>query len=397
MAGSLADPNLEFGRRGDEPISLLYVTTVSSTAGHFLAPYARHFRALGWRVDAAANGALQDPMVIRAFDRAHELPLSRSPFDLRGLARAGGAIRSVIAPGYDIVHVHTPIASFITRFALRRLESDARPGVAYTAHGFHFHRGGHTLTNALFLAAERLAGRWTDRLVVINDEDHEAARRHRIGPPSHLVRMPGIGLDTERYSRASVAPDAFLQARLGIGLDAEAPLFVAVGDMNRNKRPADVTEALALMRHADASLVFIGDGPERDRVEALARLRGVRQRVRITGFVDDVLPLVGSATALVMPSRREGLARSIMEALALEVPVVASTARGNRELVDTDGFIVPTGDPAALARSMDWLIDHPAERRAMGRRGRSRMVERYDLRNLIRLHEELYRDMLGGG
>ncbi len=397
VAGLVTD--LKRGSRGSTSprIRLLYVTTVSPTVRHFLSPYAAHFRALGWRVDAAANGTMGDAVLLEAFDRVHELPLSRSPFDLNGLTRGIGAITRVLGSGYDIVHVHTPIASFITRLTVRMLPPDVRPMVAYTAHGFHFHRGGHPVTNAVFLTAERLAGRWTDRLVVINDEDYEAARHHRIVSPQHLVRMPGIGINTDLYARSSVEPDAFNRARQEVGVGTETPLFVAVGEMNRNKRPSDAVGALALMRHADAHLVFVGDGPERARVETLAELNGVRHRVWLPGFVEDVLPLVGSATALIMPSKREGLARSIMEALALEVPVIASTARGNRELVDADGFVVPTGDLHALAMNMDWLIDHPADRRAMGRRGRSRMVERYDLRNLTRLHEELYRGMLEGG
>ncbi len=85
-----------------------------------------------------------------------------------------------------------------------------------------------------------------------------------------------------------------------------------------------------------------------------------------------------------------------MEALALGVPVVASTARGNRELIGADrGFIFVTGDVGGIAKALDWLVEHPDKARDMGRRGRERMVERYDLRNLIRLHEDLYADVLG--
>ncbi len=83
-----------------------------------------------------------------------------------------------------------------------------------------------------------------------------------------------------------------------------------------------------------------------------------------------------------------------MDALALEVPVVASAARGNAELVGDSGVVVDIGDVAGLADGMDWMIDHPEERRAMGRRGRARMIERYDLGRLIALHEALYGEML---
>ena len=374
--------------------SLLYVATVSWTVLSFLLPYAAHFRALGWRVDAAASGASSNAALRDAFDHVYELPLSRSILDVDGFVRGERAISKVLASGPDIVHVHTPIASFITRFAAARIPAGRRPMLAYTAHGFHFHRDGNPVTNAPFLAAERLAGRWTDRLIVINDEDYEAAQRHRIVAPGHLVRMPGIGIDTDVFSRSSIRPDAFASARRELGTGPDTPLFVVVGELNRNKRTDDAIEALALMRHTEARLVLVGPGRQA-RLEELVIRRGLRDRVRFTGLVNDVRPVVGSATALVLPSKREGLARSIMEALALEVPVIASTARGNRELVGDDGgLIVPTGDVRRFAAAMDSLVDHPAERLEMGRCGRLRMVEQYDLRNLLRLHEEMYGGML---
>ena len=122
---------------------------------------------------------------------------------------------------------------------------------------------------------------------------------------------------------------------------------------------------------------------------------GVGNRVRFTGEVADVRPLVATSVALVQPSGREGLSRSIMEALALEVPVIASDARGNRELVGSDaGFVVATGDITAFAASMDWILDNPAPAREMAAAGRSRAEVRYDLHALIRRHEALYRQVL---
>jgi glycosyltransferase EpsD len=234
-------------------------------------------------------------------------------------------------------------------------------------------------------------------LVVINDEDYAAARRNRLVAPGGLVRMPGIGIDTGLYSRSEIDSQDFACARHDLGVGPDTPLFVTVGELSRNKRNSDVIEALALTRHKEAVLVLAGEGPERDRLHSLVGERGLRDRVCFAGSVADVRPVVGTATALVLASDREGLARAIMEALALEVPVIASTARGNRELVDPDcGFVYPTGDAQALAARMDWLIDHPVERLDMGRRGRQRMVERYDIGKLIRLHCEMYAGMLAG-
>jgi glycosyltransferase involved in cell wall biosynthesis len=326
-----------------------------------------------------------------------ELPFSRSIRDVTGMARSVGTLHALFgsddAP--DIVHVHTPIAGFVARLAAATVPRERRPAVIYTAHGFHFHSAGHPITNTLFLGIEKIAGRWTDRLVVINDEDERAARANRLVTRSRLVRMRGIGLDIGGYSRASLPPGASADAREQLHLGPEAPFFVSVGELNRNKRQVDAIAALAAMRHTEAGLVLVGGGGEHDNLERLASDLGVGHRVRFTGEVGDVRPLVAASVALVQPSRREGLSRSIMEALALEVPVIASDARGNGELVGSDaGFIVATGDITGFASRMDWIIDNPAQAREMAAAGRSRAERRYDLQALIRRHEDLYREVL---
>ena len=374
---------------------LLIVATVANTIAAFLLPYAAHFRSLGWRVDAAASGAPQDQRVVGAFDHAYDLPLSRSLRDVRGLWNASRAVHQILATDPDIVHVHTPIASFVTRYMNARRPPGRRSAAVYTAHGFHFHATGGLLPNAAFLMAERIAGRWTDRLIVINDEDEEAAARHRIVPGRRLVRMPGIGLDTATYSPAAVSARAASSARARLGIPAAAPLFVVVAELTARKRQQDAIAALGLLARTDAHLVLAGEGAKRPELEAQVRSAGLAERVHFLGVVVDVRPLVRAAAAVILPSGREGLARSVMEALSLEIPVIGSTARGNRELVGDDrGRIFETGDVHGLADAMTWLIDHPAAGVEMGRRGRARMVERYDIQVLVQMHEELYRGLL---
>lgn len=382
-------------RDGTDPPRLLLVSTVAVTIRHFLRPYADHFRSLGWRVDAAANGMADDEPGGHPFDSVFELPLSRSLHDLGGLVRGWRAVaRAIRTARPDIVHVHTPIASFLVRLAARLMPESERPSVVYTAHGFHFHAAGGRLPNAIFLLAERLAGRWTDRLIVINDEDEQAARRHRIVAQGRLVRMPGIGLDTTAYAPVSVDPAGAGRSSHDLGLPDGDVYFVVIGEFSPNKRQADAIEALAIMERRDAGLVLVGSGPLRPQLEALSRDRGVADRVRFTGLISDVPAVLGGATALVATSAREGLSRSVMEALALEVPVIASTARGNRELVGDSGRVFATGDVDTLARWMDWFLGHREEARELGRAGRRRMVAQYDLAPLIRRHERLYDELL---
>ena len=324
-----------------------------------------------------------------------EIPLSRSIRDVRTLGVGFAAISRLVGSGYDIVHVHTPIAGFLTRAAIHRLPVATRPAAVYTAHGFHFHANGHSATNALFLTAERMAGRWTDRLVVINEEDAAAAAKHHIVPPRRLVHMPGIGVDTARFSRAALDSGASEATRVGLGISTETPVFVAVGELNRNKRPMDILGALARMRDRTAHLIFLGVGPEDVRIAAAAQELGLGDRVHLVGMVDDVRPYLASSTALILASKREGLPRSIMEALSMEVPVITSSSRGSPQLVGGDaGLVVPIGDLGAIAHAMDRFVDAPDDARLMGERGRFRMVNEYSFDRLVAHHEGMYRNLL---
>jgi glycosyltransferase involved in cell wall biosynthesis len=394
-APALADASSSIPPALPSSARLLVVATVAITVEAFLVPYARHFRSLGWRVDVAANGADSSEILHDAFDNVYEIPLSRSLMDVSRLAKGQSAVSAVVADRPDLVHVHTPIAGFMTRLAARRMAAPDRPAVVYTAHGFHFHKGGSPLTNAVFVGVEKLAGRWTDRLVVINDEDEAAALRHKIVPRRHLVRMPGIGVDTGHFLRSRVPAEEVEHVRERLAIGADVPLFVSVAELSRRKRPQDPISALAAMRHAEAHLVMVGVGPEGDAMKSLAERLGVADRVHFYGFENDVRPVLCAATGLILASSREGLARSVMEGLSLEVPVIASTARGNAEMVGDDaGIIYEIGDVPALSAAMDRLLDEPEAARAMGTHGRARMVERYDLQPLIRMHEALYADLL---
>jgi glycosyltransferase involved in cell wall biosynthesis len=383
---------------GSEPpgTTLLQVSSVPVTLRNFMLPYARHFRSLGWRVDAAAAGAPENAELTAAFDGVHDVSFSRSVRDVRRLLRGDRDIERVVrevAP--DIIHVHTPIAAFITRLAVRRMPAAERPIVVYTAHGFHFYEGGHLLANLAFRTAEQVAGRWTDRLIVMNDDDEDGALKHRLVPRQRLVRMRGIGVDTGYDAPRASTPAEDSETMGGLGLPAGARFFAVVAELRPRKRNADIIRALAAAEHRDANVVFAGEGPLQADLEALADQLGVRDRVRFLGFVDDVRPILRLAVASILASVREGLPRSIMESLAVGTPVIGTAAKGVAELLEPDsGIVVPKVDVPAITRAMDWILDHPEEARAMGERGQHRMRGPYELRALIAEHERLYAELL---
>jgi glycosyltransferase involved in cell wall biosynthesis len=374
---------------------LLIVTTVECTLQSFLLPYAAHFRHQGWTVDALAKGATSSQVCTESFDHCYEADWSRNPLRPQGLFRMPSILRDRVEAGhYDLVHVHTPVAAFITRYALRAFRKRGYPKVVYTAHGFHFHDGRSAFVNAVFATLERLAGPWTDRLVVINHADAQEAVRRRIVEPSRLRYMPGIGLDLSYYHSGSIREEDVASVRAEMGLEPGQPLFLMVAEFNPRKRHRDLLAAFALLDHPEAHLAFAGQGPLMAELMAWCRKRGLENRVHFLGHRRDIPVLIRASLATVLPSEQEGLPRSVMESMALEVPVIGADSRGLRDLIDEcGGEKVPVGDVSALKAAMLRMIQDPARARALGEQARARM-EPFHITHLLKMHEDLYAELL---
>mgnify|MGYP006267027101 CR=1 FL=1 len=372
---------------------LLIVTTIGSTLRSFLLPFAYHFRSQGWQVDGIAKGVSTYPECLQAFDRILEIEWSRNPLDPRNFMATLRVIKEAIAEGqYDIVHVHTPVAAFMSRYALKDLRKQGKCLVIYTAHGFHFHRGGKPLKNAIFLTLEKLAGAWTDYLVVINREDELAAKRHRLLPEDRIRYMPGIGVDLNYYNPNAVSESEVARVRQELGITKETPLFLTVASFDPGKRHRDLIPAFAALNRPEVHLALAGPGSI-SRVEEMRQLAsdlGVKERVHFLGRRRDIPTLVRASVATILVSEREGLPRSLLESLSLETPRIGPQIRGIQELLEGGcGLLVEVGDRKGLAEAMAWMLAHPEDVQAMGKRGRERMAD-YDLQQILKLHEDLY-------
>ncbi|MEZ2238847.1 glycosyltransferase [Microcoleus sp.] len=370
---------------------LLIITTIPATIGAFLLPFAYHFRDRGWRVDAMACGASENAECLQAFDRVWDVEWSRNPLDPRNLLVAPRVIREVAeTQQYDIIHVHTPVAAFVARYALKDLKKQKKVQIIYTAHGFHFHSLGKPLKNSVFLTLEKLAGPWTNYLVTINSEDESAAKRYQILPPERIRYMPGIGVDLERYSPDAVSEADVQQVRQEMGLNEKNQLFLSAIEFIPRKHPQDVLNAFAKLARPDVHLAFAGEGPMLEQMQQLASDLGVKNLVHFLGHRRDIPTLVRASVATLLASEQEGLPRSVMESLSLEVPVIGTNIRGTRDLLEKDcGLLVDVGDTKGIANAMAWVLDHPQEAQVMGQKGRTWMAN-YELRQIVKLHEELY-------
>ncbi len=372
---------------------LLVVTTVPETIRGFLLPWAAHYKAQGWIVDAMAQGISGDPDCVAAFNQVWDIDWSRNPLNPLNFVTAPPRVRA-IAQSYDLIHVHTPVAAFVTRFALRSLRRQGKLKVIYTAHGFHFHRNGSRLKNSVFLTLEKIAVRWCDRLIVINQDDWDAALKHRLIPSRQLSLMPGIGLDLSHYNPLSFTEEDRLHVRAELGLKSEDELFLAIAELIPRKRHKDLLLALAKLQQPAVHLALAGDGPLASDLQALAAQLGVAEQVHFLGFCDDIPRFIYTAIAILLVSEQEGLPRSVMEAMAMGVPVIGTKIRGTEDLLkEGAGKLVSVDNSAAIAAEMAWMLDNPEAAKNMGLQGRQQ-VQKYDLGAILSLHDDIYTDVL---
>jgi glycosyltransferase involved in cell wall biosynthesis len=300
-------------------------------------------------VGLAASDAVSIEDARRRGVRLHDVPgLGREvgPRDAAALVRLWRLIR---AQQPAIVHTHTSKAGFIGRLAAHLA---GVPAVIHQPHGHIFYGYYGPRRTAFYVVLERLAARWTDRIVTLTER----------GIDEHLAR--GIGERAQYRAVPSGVPTAELRAaaptrrvaRTRLRLPDDAFVVVGLGRLVPVKGFDVLIAALPTLTAAVPStcVLLVGDGPERTALEAQASRLGLRDRLRVTGVTPDIAVCLAAADVLAAPSRNEGMGRALVEGMALGLPVVASEVGGIPAVIahGETGWLVPPGDAAALAEAL---------------------------------------------
>jgi glycosyltransferase involved in cell wall biosynthesis len=328
---------------------VLTVTTVPATIDTFLLPHVAALRSAGWDVVLASSGEATSRMRQAGLPFA-SVPLSRHPANLKAHVLALHRLRRLVKDWrVDAIYVHTPIAAAVVRVAVATLSAGRRPAVVYFAHGFHFlDRAQRDLAQRVWYVVERVLSRWTDQLLVINDVDLHSVESWPLARRGHVRKLGGVGFEPSEFDPAQDVPGpGDRPGRAPNSVASGSPTILCVAEFTANKRQEILVEALELL--PEATLVLAGDGPTRRAVQELARVRGVADRVMFTGHVSDVRPLLAEADVMALVSRREGLPRSIMEALCMGVPVAVTETRGSADLARAVGCpVAKDSSPVAV-------------------------------------------------
>ncbi len=363
------------------PLKVCQLCAVDFTLRHFLTALIDGMRAEGWSVTAVCSDGPFVPALRSAGYAIETVPISRGLNPVRHMASLVRLARLLRRERFDILHVHTPIAALLGRIAARLT---GVPMVVYTAHGFYFHDDMHPLPKAIYTWLEWLGGRLTNLLFTQSEEDARTAVAKRFLPAARVVPI-GNGVDVSSFDPARVTTRA--ATRLKLGVPQEAVAIGMIGRMVAEKGFAEFLDAAETVVAQGFPVYFLAIGERlpsdhaagtEDRIRtAKARLG---DRLVLTGLRSDVPDLLAAMDIFTLPSYREGMPRTIIEAMLMAKPVVATDIRGSREEVvaGETGILVPVRDASALSQAFITLASDPAMRQRMGEAGRMRALALYD-------------------
>ena len=301
---------------------------------------------------------------------AVQAPGVRVPGETRRLAR----IVDEVDP--NIVHLHSSKAGLAGRLAVR----GRRPTV-FQPNGWSF-EATDGLERRGALAWERFAARWAAVVVCVSQD--ERARGESLGIRAEWSVVPN-GVDVSELTPAGEAERSEARARLGLGSGA---VVLCIGRLTRQKGQDVLLDAWpdVLARVPEAELVLVGDGPDRAHLVA-RRVQGVS----LVGARDDVADWLAAADVVALPSRWEGMALTMLEAMARGRSVVATDVSGAREALRGEaGAVVPREDPAALAEALVTRLLDRELATTEGARGRGLAERFYDARRAAAAVTDLY-------
>ncbi|HCE46507.1 MAG TPA: hypothetical protein DET40_23425 [Lentisphaeria bacterium] len=294
----------------------------------------------------------------------------------------------------DIVHTHSSKAGIIGRTAAR-LAGVAK--IAHTPHVFPFEMDVGKFKRQFYLFLEGIAAKWTTLLIAVSDAEKATALEHGLFNDGNSA-VNANGIDPELWPAADAGERQKQRGLAGIPND----VFVVgmVGRFMPQKGHRILIEAAGklLKKNKDIRFVLVGDGELKNEIRALTVSNKTEKNFHFLAQTDKIASCYAMFDCLVLPSLWEGCPFTSMEAMAMGIPVIASSVGGTCEIIEdrVSGLLIPPADAGALAEAIEKLCEDRRLRESLGEKGRQRILEKFLLSDKIRNLEDIYQRLAVG-
>lgn len=289
-----------------------------------------------------------------------------------------------------IVHTHSSKAGILGRWAAKLA---GVPTIIHTFHGFGFNDFQPWTKKSIFILAEWMTARITDRFIAVSKANLTRAVELGIAGDEN-IRVIRSGIKIKEFEPG---PIDIAKKKRSLGLEPDRPLVLMVACMKPQKNPLDFVRAAKRVSSAvpQAQFMIAGDGELRPSVEAAIHEEGLDKKFKLPGWRRDVPELLWSADVLVLTSLWEGLPRVYPQAMAAGVPIVGTRVDGGAEAVidGENGWLLPPGDVDGISARIIEILQEPQKAKAMGEAGKS-ILSQFDIDLMVRQQVKLYEEEL---
>lgn len=365
----------------------LLVTRVSGFIPQHEMNNVKILQEMGYEVHYAANyhtvvygkdnSRLDGTGIVR-----HQIDFCRSPFSWQVRVSYRQLKELLLREEFDLIHCHMPMSGVVARLAAQavRKKTGRRIPVMYTAHGFHFYKGA-PVSNWIYYPVERYLARYTDRLILINEQDYQRAKKFPIR--GKVERTSGVGMRLEKYEDYQKKDYGTGEADTiyeNYGIKPGHGVLISVGELSKRKNHIVMVEAMKKLEDLPVSYLICGAGEEEEHLRRRVKELSLEDRVKFAGYVSDVPELLCQSDCFVLPSFQEGLPVAVMEAMAVGLPVIATGIRGITDLLEhkKGGYLVDDWAPEHYADKVRRMFEEQAGQSSVDRQTRRQQMGRWN-------------------
>lgn len=296
---------------------------------------------------------------------------------------------------YDVVHTYTATPSFIGRMAARLA---GIPVIVSHQGGWAVKEYSRLLIKLIYTPLEYLGAVASTKTICVSHAEAKLGNKLRIAPKHKLVTIVN-GMNPQPFVEATQnGSGKAIRRKLGFSDD-----HILIGTTCRlvpEKGNEDLIQAMAnlksLLNGVPFTLLFAGDGVDRQKLEDLVRSLALNHHVRFLGFLRDIPTFLAAINIFVFPSLSEGLSISLLEAMAAAKPIVATSILANAELIDhnVSGLLVPEKDPESIAQAVARFSNDPDLANQCAKSARQKALEYYSIDRMFQDTWDLYIELL---
>lgn len=363
---------------------LFVATVVKQHINVFHLPYIKWFSDQGYEVHVAARNdyEFKEECIIPNCTKFYDMSFSRSPLSSDNI-KALKSLKTIITENsYDIIHCHTPVGGMLSRVAVSKRDAK-KTKVAYTAHGYHFIKGGPIMDWIKYFPLEFMMRKRTDMLICINDQDYKLAKKFKLG--RKICKVDGVGVN---YNIVDAKKDYNFKDNISL---------IFVGELSLNKNQTFLIEVINNLKKRYPTIVLnlVGAfGIQYDNLVDQVKKLNLDQHIIFHGYRNDVGEMMMNSDIVVSSSKREGLPMNVMEAMSFGLPLVVSDCRGNSDLiVDNENGYVSKLDVQEFSDKISKMIENYPARVKMGNLNKE-LSKKYHINEVLKQYEKIYIELM---